>query len=314
MSHVSALQAPWLTSLAGLALRWRFVGTVRASRCCPWWTNWPSGGSQIGTAWCVVFSATAWRGASVAWTATKSTSWSWRNPSLEQDAPLWLENPNCFSSRPARAKNTSVVSTWTVTSLKTVVWTPMLSKWESAFRLTPISCWEYPQFLILSLLETGNRDHGIFSHCAKTWWRWCRGSWHISASSITKVTSMMLPVIWKWGRISLFDFSCRDIDLVSILTKVNADVSKKSDYTGSKKQMPQPAFTLTKRVVFPVPSGAIPALPSFTTCWEKGQPVTQKLMLSGYLILWAIHLNVFQWSFLLFAVLMTISLIVKCHR
>ncbi|XP_077103255.1 caspase-8 [Siphateles boraxobius] len=45
----------------------------------------------------------------------------------------------------------------------------------------------------------------------------------------------------------------RGTDLLSILTKVNNDVSKKSDLSGYKRQMPQPEFTLTKRVVFPVP-------------------------------------------------------------
>ncbi|XP_028249388.1 caspase-8 isoform X2 [Parambassis ranga] len=43
----------------------------------------------------------------------------------------------------------------------------------------------------------------------------------------------------------------RKLDLISILTKVNADVSRKT--AGKGKQMPQPAFSLRKRVVFPVP-------------------------------------------------------------
>ncbi|XP_067299223.1 caspase-8 [Pseudorasbora parva] len=45
----------------------------------------------------------------------------------------------------------------------------------------------------------------------------------------------------------------RGIDLLSILTQVNGDVSKKTDKSGVRKQMPQPEFTLTKRVVFPPP-------------------------------------------------------------
>ncbi|XP_037542091.1 caspase-8 [Nematolebias whitei] len=45
----------------------------------------------------------------------------------------------------------------------------------------------------------------------------------------------------------------REVDLVSILTKVNADVSRKSCPYGWKKQMPQPAFSLRKKVIFPVP-------------------------------------------------------------
>ncbi|KAJ0005629.1 hypothetical protein NQD34_015523 [Periophthalmus magnuspinnatus] len=53
----------------------------------------------------------------------------------------------------------------------------------------------------------------------------------------------------------------RELDLVSILTKVNADVSQKTGYQyGPKKQMPQPAFSLRKKVIFPVPSACPPRL------------------------------------------------------
>ncbi|GAA6231500.1 caspase-8-like [Lates japonicus] len=52
------------------------------------------------------------------------------------------------------------------------------------------------------------------------------------------------------------------VDLVSILTKVNADVSQKTDKTGEKKQMPQIASSLRKKVVFPVPRASPPMLPS----------------------------------------------------
>ena len=34
ISHVSALQSACTKSLAGSALRWRFIGTARANRCC----------------------------------------------------------------------------------------------------------------------------------------------------------------------------------------------------------------------------------------------------------------------------------------
>lgn len=60
------------------------------------------------------------------------------------------------------------------------------------------------------------------------------GSWFIQA--LCKNLVQMVP---------------RGQDLVSILTKVNADVSKK---TVTKKQMPQPSLTLRKKVIFPVPS------------------------------------------------------------
>ncbi|XP_070694341.1 caspase-8 isoform X2 [Pempheris klunzingeri] len=49
-------------------------------------------------------------------------------------------------------------------------------------------------------------------------------------------------------------------DLVSILTKVNADVSQRTDIKGVKKQMPQPAFTLRKKVIFPIPQAPPPDL------------------------------------------------------
>ncbi|XP_034742319.1 caspase-8 isoform X2 [Etheostoma cragini] len=52
----------------------------------------------------------------------------------------------------------------------------------------------------------------------------------------------------------------RGFDLVSILTKVNADVSKKTEITGVRKQMPQPAFSLRKKVVFPIPQASPPSL------------------------------------------------------
>lgn len=49
-----------------------------------------------------------------------------------------------------------------------------------------------------------------------------------------------------------------EYDLVSIMTKVNADVSKKN--AGSNKQMPQPSFSLRKKVVFPIPKASPPNL------------------------------------------------------
>nr|AKM76972.1 caspase 10 [Sebastes schlegelii] len=53
----------------------------------------------------------------------------------------------------------------------------------------------------------------------------------------------------------------RSFDLVSILTKVNADVSQKTAYLdGPKKQMPQPAFSLRMKVVFPIPKAPPPSL------------------------------------------------------
>ncbi|XP_058909410.1 caspase-10 isoform X1 [Kogia breviceps] len=51
----------------------------------------------------------------------------------------------------------------------------------------------------------------------------------------------------------LKDLVPRQVDILSILTVVNDDVSRQVDKRGTKKQMPQPAFTLRKKVVFPVP-------------------------------------------------------------
>lgn len=59
---------------------------------------------------------------------------------------------------------------------------------------------------------------------------------------------------------NLVEMVPRGCDLVSILTIVNADVSRKSDSSGLKKQMPQPAFTLRKKVVFPNPRAPPPSL------------------------------------------------------
>ncbi|XP_072300607.1 caspase-8 [Eucyclogobius newberryi] len=72
------------------------------------------------------------------------------------------------------------------------------------------------------------------------------GSWFIQA--LCKNLVQMVP---------------RQLDLVSILTKVNADVSlKTADRDGPKKQMPQPAFSLRKKVIFPVPTTCAPSLAS----------------------------------------------------
>ncbi|NXK58219.1 CASP8 protein, partial [Sylvietta virens] len=47
--------------------------------------------------------------------------------------------------------------------------------------------------------------------------------------------------------------SCpRGEDVLTILTVVNQEVSKKTCERDAKKQMPQPSFTLTKRLIFPV--------------------------------------------------------------
>ncbi|CAN9497728.1 unnamed protein product [Ophioblennius macclurei] len=67
------------------------------------------------------------------------------------------------------------------------------------------------------------------------------GSWFIQ--SLCKNLARMVP---------------RGYDLLDIMMKVNADVSKKSDHSGRRKQMPQPAFSLRKKVIFPVPTAPPP--------------------------------------------------------
>ncbi|XP_066477334.1 caspase-10-like isoform X2 [Tiliqua scincoides] len=52
----------------------------------------------------------------------------------------------------------------------------------------------------------------------------------------------------------------RGEDILSILTEVNEDVSKRADEKGERKQMPQPAYTLRKKLIFPKP---VVSLPSF---------------------------------------------------
>ncbi|KAK6315436.1 hypothetical protein J4Q44_G00149650 [Coregonus suidteri] len=49
-------------------------------------------------------------------------------------------------------------------------------------------------------------------------------------------------------------------DFLSILTKVNDDVSRMSNNLGTRKQMPQPAYSLRKRLVFPIPEDPPPRL------------------------------------------------------
>ncbi|NXQ08181.1 CASP8 protein, partial [Vidua macroura] len=49
------------------------------------------------------------------------------------------------------------------------------------------------------------------------------------------------------------EYSCpRGEDVLTILTAVNQEVSRKTCERDSKKQMPQPSFTLRKRLIFPV--------------------------------------------------------------
>lgn len=54
-------------------------------------------------------------------------------------------------------------------------------------------------------------------------------------------------------------FGCRGEDILSILTQVNEDVARRVSPSGTKKQMPQPAYTLTGKVIFPIPTAPPPS-------------------------------------------------------
>ncbi|NXU56516.1 CASPA protein, partial [Turnix velox] len=51
----------------------------------------------------------------------------------------------------------------------------------------------------------------------------------------------------------------RGEDILSILTEVNNDVSRRNDILGTKKQMPQPAYTLRRKLIFPIPRDPPPS-------------------------------------------------------
>ncbi|NWQ86499.1 CASPA protein, partial [Burhinus bistriatus] len=51
----------------------------------------------------------------------------------------------------------------------------------------------------------------------------------------------------------------RGEDILSILTEVNEDVGRRADRWGTKKQMPQPAYTLRRKFIFPIPRDPPPS-------------------------------------------------------
>ncbi|NXN86748.1 CASPA protein, partial [Bombycilla garrulus] len=51
----------------------------------------------------------------------------------------------------------------------------------------------------------------------------------------------------------------RGEDILSILTQVNEDVAKRVSPSGTKKQMPQPAYTLRRKFIFPIPTAPPPS-------------------------------------------------------
>ncbi|NXS20072.1 CASPA protein, partial [Mystacornis crossleyi] len=51
----------------------------------------------------------------------------------------------------------------------------------------------------------------------------------------------------------------RGEDILSILTQVNKDVAERASPSGKKKQMPQPAYTLRRKFIFPIPMAPPPS-------------------------------------------------------
>ncbi|NWW01647.1 CASPA protein, partial [Oreocharis arfaki] len=68
------------------------------------------------------------------------------------------------------------------------------------------------------------------------------GSWYIQA--LCSKLQLLVP---------------RGEDILSILTHVNDDVARRVSPSGTKKQMPQPAYTLRRKFIFPIPTAPPPS-------------------------------------------------------
>ncbi|NWT24775.1 CASPA protein, partial [Cardinalis cardinalis] len=68
------------------------------------------------------------------------------------------------------------------------------------------------------------------------------GSWYIQA--LCSKLQLLVP---------------RGEDILSILTQVNEDVARRNSPSGTKKQMPQPAYTLRRKFIFPIPIAPPPS-------------------------------------------------------
>ncbi|NXW82962.1 CASPA protein, partial [Alopecoenas beccarii] len=69
-----------------------------------------------------------------------------------------------------------------------------------------------------------------------------QGTWYIQA--LCSKVQLLVP---------------RGEDILSILTEVNEDVGRRVDHWGTKKQMPQPAYTLRRKLIFPIPRDPPPS-------------------------------------------------------
>ncbi|NXB31356.1 CASPA protein, partial [Eulacestoma nigropectus] len=68
------------------------------------------------------------------------------------------------------------------------------------------------------------------------------GTWYIQA--LCRKLQLLVP---------------RGEDILSILTQVNEDVATRASCSGTQKQMPQPAYTLRRKFIFPIPTAPPPS-------------------------------------------------------
>ncbi|NWI82078.1 CASPA protein, partial [Dryoscopus gambensis] len=109
--------------------------------------------------------------------------------------------------------------------------TPDLSSMEESFSLFE-SIPEEADFLLSMATVDG---YVSFRHIEE-------GSWYIQA--LCSKLQLLVP---------------RGEDILSILTQVNEDVAKRVSPSGTKKQMPQPAYTLRRKFIFPIPTAPPPS-------------------------------------------------------
>ncbi|NWR72377.1 CASPA protein, partial [Centropus unirufus] len=115
--------------------------------------------------------------------------------------------------------------------LKAEARTPALSSMKPSLSLSE-GILEEPDFLLGMATIDG---FASFRHATQ-------GTWYIQA--LCSKLQLLVP---------------RGGDILTILTEVNADVSRRAGCFGTKKQMPQPASTLRRKFVFPVPTDPPPS-------------------------------------------------------
>ncbi|NWW23764.1 CASPA protein, partial [Falcunculus frontatus] len=109
--------------------------------------------------------------------------------------------------------------------------TPDLSSTQESFSLSQ-SIPEEADFLLSMATVDG---YVSFRHIKE-------GTWYIQA--LCSKLQLLVP---------------RGEDILSILTQVNEDVARRVSPSGTKKQMPQPAYTLRRKFIFPIPMAPPPS-------------------------------------------------------